>query len=164
MSTEARAAKVDILERFAHRFPSLLVDAIAEHEPGKRLVAFKNVTVNEEFFQGHFPHKPLMPAVLMIEALTQAATLLLLDEVGGRAGTGVQLRGVDGAKFTEAYKSFGVSTKLTRGKSLSNAYKIDSVPTIGIHGRYFTSASLAGSNERALQVADQLIARTRQAG
>lgn len=72
--------------------------------------------------------------------------------------------GVDGAKFTEAYKSFGVSTKLTRGKALSNAYKIDSVPTIGIHGRYFTSASLAGSNERALQVADQLIARTRQTG
>ena len=106
MSTETRAAKVDVLERFAHRFPSLLVDAVAEHEPGKRLVAFKNVTVNEEFFQGHFPHKPLMPAVLMIEALAQAATLLLLDPVAslgtGAAGTdglGVQLRGVDGAKF-----------------------------------------------------------------
>ena len=89
----------DILERLAHRFPSLLVDAVAEHEPGKRLVAFKNVTVNEEFFQGHFPHKPLMPAVLMIEALTQAAALLLLDEAGGRPSASVQLRGVDGAKF-----------------------------------------------------------------
>ena len=76
---------MDVLERFAHRFPSLLVDTVAEHEPGKRLVAFKNVTVNEEFFQGHFPHKPLMPAVLMIEALAQAATLLLLDpETSGR--------------------------------------------------------------------------------
>jgi 3-hydroxyacyl-[acyl-carrier-protein] dehydratase len=62
-------------------------------------VAFKNVTVNEDFFQGHFPHKPLMPAVLMIEALAQTATLLLLDEVGGRQGAGVHLRGVDGAKF-----------------------------------------------------------------
>jgi len=99
LSTEARRAKVDVLERLAHRFPSLLVDAVAEHEPGKRLVAFKNVTVNEEFFQGHFPHKPLMPAVLMIEALTQAATLLLLDEAGNRAGVDVHLRGVDGAKF-----------------------------------------------------------------
>ena len=112
MSTEARLAKVDVLERFAHRFPSLLVDAVAEHEPGKRLVAFKNVTVNEEFFQGHFPHKPLMPAVLMIEALAQAATILLLDasnpsspgslestSLGAGPGWGVQLRGVNGAKF-----------------------------------------------------------------
>ncbi|MBY0494411.1 MAG: acyl-ACP--UDP-N-acetylglucosamine O-acyltransferase [Cyanobacteria bacterium] len=102
-----------MLERLAHRFPSLLVDSIAEHEPGKRLVAFKNVTVNEDFFQGHFPHKPLMPAVLMIEALTQAAALLLLDPSthsspdapdssslrASAAGMGVQLRGVDGAKF-----------------------------------------------------------------
>lgn len=93
------AGSPDVLERLAHRFPSLLVDSVAEHEPGKRLVAFKNVTVNEDFFQGHFPHKPLMPAVLMIEALTQAAALLLLDEAGGRHGAGVELRGVDGAKF-----------------------------------------------------------------
>jgi len=104
LSTEARVAKVDVLERFAHRFPSLLVDAVAEHEPGKRLVAFKNVTVNEEFFQGHFPNKPLMPAVLMIEALAQAATLLLLEPATGghnpgSDGLGVRLRGVNGAKF-----------------------------------------------------------------
>jgi UDP-N-acetylglucosamine acyltransferase len=89
----------DVLERFAHRFPSLLVDSVAEHEPGKRLVALKNVTVNEEYFQGHFPHKPLMPAVLMIEAMAQAAALLLLDESSDRSGFGVQLRGVDDAKF-----------------------------------------------------------------
>jgi UDP-N-acetylglucosamine acyltransferase len=83
------------LERLAHRFPSLLVDAVAEHEPGKRLVAVKNVTVNEDFFQGHFPHKPLMPAVLMIEALTQAATLLVLPSTQ----QDVHLRGVNNAKF-----------------------------------------------------------------
>jgi UDP-N-acetylglucosamine acyltransferase len=85
-----------VLERLAHRFPSLLVDTVAEHEPGKRLVAFKNVTVNEDFFQGHFPSKPLMPAVLMIEALAQAAAVLLL---GSSQGLAVHLRGVDGAKF-----------------------------------------------------------------
>ena len=102
-SAEARSAKADeapgaeVLDRLSHRFPSLLVDAVAEHEPGRRLVAVKNVTVNEEFFQGHFPHKPLMPAVLMIEALTQAATLLVLDSATG-AGA-VQLRGVNNAKF-----------------------------------------------------------------
>jgi UDP-N-acetylglucosamine acyltransferase len=82
------------VDSLVHRFPSLLVDRVAEHEPGKRLVAFKNVTVNEEFFQGHFPHKPLMPAVLMIEALTQAAALLL-----NPAGATVHLRGVNNAKF-----------------------------------------------------------------
>jgi UDP-N-acetylglucosamine acyltransferase len=88
----------EVLDRLAHRFPSLLVDSVAEHEPGKRLVALKNVTVNEDFFQGHFPHKPLMPAVLMIEALTQAATLLLLGGDAHRTSR-VQLRGINGAKF-----------------------------------------------------------------
>jgi UDP-N-acetylglucosamine acyltransferase len=99
-SAAAHGAKVDALgakaDRLAHRFPALLVDGIAEHEPGKRLVAFKNVTVNEEFFQGHFPHKPLLPAVLMVEALTQAATILLLS---ANPTLRVQLRGVNGAKF-----------------------------------------------------------------
>ena len=63
--------------RLSSRYPSLLVDDIAEEEPGRRIVAVKNVTVNEEFFQGHFPGTPLMPAVLMIESLTQVAALLL---------------------------------------------------------------------------------------
>ena len=88
-----------VLDRLNHRFPSLLVDTIDEHEPGKRMVAIKNVTVNEDFFQGHFPGKPLMPAVLMIEALTQVATALLLDRGGPYATSRVHLRGVDGAKF-----------------------------------------------------------------
>ena len=88
-----------VLDRLTHRFPSLLVDAIDEHEPGRRMVAVKNVTVNEDFFQGHFPGKPLMPAVLMIEALTQVATALLLDRGGAHATSRVHLRGVDGAKF-----------------------------------------------------------------
>jgi UDP-N-acetylglucosamine acyltransferase len=97
LSADAHGAKTEVLDRLAHRFPSLLVDSIGEHEPGKRLVAFKNVTVNEDFFQGHFPSKPLLPAVLMIEALAQAAAMLLLEASTG--GVSVHLRGVDGAKF-----------------------------------------------------------------
>jgi UDP-N-acetylglucosamine acyltransferase len=77
----------------------LLVDAVAEHEPGRRIVAVKNVTVNEEFFQGHFPGTPLMPAVLMIEALTQTAALLILDVGQGQPSAHVTLRGVENAKF-----------------------------------------------------------------
>lgn len=87
------------LDRLCHRYPSLLVDDIAEHEPGRRIVALKNVTVSEEFFQGHFPGAPLLPAVLMIEALTQVATLLVLDREAAAPLGHVTLRGVDNAKF-----------------------------------------------------------------
>jgi UDP-N-acetylglucosamine acyltransferase len=88
-----------LLDRLCYRHPSLLVDAIAEHEPGKRLVAHKNVTVSEDFFQGHFPGVPLMPGVLMLETLTQVAAALLLDREGPMPMSRVYLHGVDGAKF-----------------------------------------------------------------
>jgi UDP-N-acetylglucosamine acyltransferase len=88
-----------LLDRLYYRYPSFLIDTIAEHEPGRRLVAVKNVTVNEEFFQGHFPGSPLMPGVLMIEALTQVAAVLLLDQSGAPPTARVRLRGVDNAKF-----------------------------------------------------------------
>lgn len=74
----------------------------------------------------------------------------------------VAANGVDAAKFAEAFKSFGVNTKVSRGKTLGNAYKIDSVPAIGVQGRFYTAASLAGSHERALAVTDFLISRARQ--
>ena len=74
----------------------------------------------------------------------------------------VKSAGGDDAKFLDAYKSFGVATKLRQGKQLAEAYKIDGVPTLGIHGRWFTAGSLAGTHERALTVADQLIARARK--
>ena len=68
------------IERLCYRYPSPLVDAVTELEPGRRIVAVKNVTVNEDFFQGHFPGDPLMPGVLMIETLAQVATVLLMHE------------------------------------------------------------------------------------
>ena len=88
-----------LLDRLYYRYPSFLIDMVAEHEPGIRLVAIKNVTVNEEFFQGHFPGSPLMPGVLMIEALTQVAAVLLLDRAEAPGTARVWLRGVDNAKF-----------------------------------------------------------------
>ena len=88
-----------LLDRFCYRHPSLLVDSIAEHEPGKRLVAHKNVTVNEDFFQGHFPGTPLMPGVLMLETLAQVAAALILEREGPHPMSRVYLHGVDNAKF-----------------------------------------------------------------
>jgi UDP-N-acetylglucosamine acyltransferase len=77
----------------------MLVDSITEHEPGRRLVAVKNVTVNEEFFQGHFPGAPLLPAVLMLESLSQVAAILLLERADAPPNARVYLRGVNDAKF-----------------------------------------------------------------
>jgi UDP-N-acetylglucosamine acyltransferase len=87
------------LDRLCYRYPSTLVDAVTEHEAGARLVAVKNVTVNEEFFQGHFPGTPLMPGVLMLESLSQAAALLLVQKGDRAPNTRVYLRGVNDAKF-----------------------------------------------------------------
>ena len=88
-----------VLSRVSYRYPFILVDAVTEYEPGGRLVACKNVTVSEEFFQGHFPGSPLMPGVLMIEALTQAAGALVLGREGTPPNARAALRGVDNAKF-----------------------------------------------------------------
>src|SRR5499427_9753194 len=88
-----------LLDRLCYRYPSPLVDAVTEHDAGRRVVAVKNVTVNEEFFQGHFPGAPLMPAVLMLESWSQVAALLLLQREDASPNARVYLRGVNDAKF-----------------------------------------------------------------
>jgi len=76
-----------IKEYLPHRYPLLLVDRVLDWEEGKRITAIKNVTINEEFFNGHFPHKPVMPGVLMIEALAQTAALLAFLTMGQKPMT-----------------------------------------------------------------------------
>ena len=90
-----------ILKQLPHRYPILLVDRVLEIEKGKRIRAVKNVSINEPFFQGHFPHRPVMPGVLMLEALAQAAALLAFDALGTTPDdkTVYYFAGIDGARF-----------------------------------------------------------------
>jgi 3-hydroxyacyl-[acyl-carrier-protein] dehydratase len=82
-----------------HRYPFLLVDRIIEFEEGKRIVGIKNVTLNEPFFQGHFPGAPVMPGVLIIEAMAQTAGVLMLGNIPDRDSKLVFFTGIEDAKF-----------------------------------------------------------------
>ncbi|MDD5578089.1 MAG: 3-hydroxyacyl-ACP dehydratase FabZ [Methylobacter sp.] len=97
------SVKLDILqiqEFLPHRYPFLLVDKVIECEPGVRLLGVKNVTYNEPFFQGHFPQKPIMPGVLILEALAQSTGLLASETAGDELeGMIYYLIGIDKAKF-----------------------------------------------------------------
>ncbi len=90
-----------ILQQLPHRYPFLLVDRVLAIDKGKSIRALKNVTINEPFFEGHFPHRPVMPGVLMLEALAQAAALLAFDALD-TAPTNEMVyyfAGIDGARF-----------------------------------------------------------------
>ncbi len=88
-----------IMKIMPHRYPFLLVDRITALEPGKRVEGLKNVTINEPFFQGHFPNHPIMPAVLIVEAMAQTGGVLLLSSVADPRGKLVYFSGIDGARF-----------------------------------------------------------------
>jgi 3-hydroxyacyl-[acyl-carrier-protein] dehydratase len=90
-----------ILKKLPHRYPILLVDRVLELEKGKRIKALKNVSINEPYFIGHFPHRPVMPGVLMLEALAQAAAVLSFETLGQSPDdkTVYYFAGIDGARF-----------------------------------------------------------------
>ncbi|MFZ5986987.1 MAG: 3-hydroxyacyl-ACP dehydratase FabZ [Bacillota bacterium] len=91
-------SNIDIQNIIPHRYPFLLIDKILEVEPGKKAVGIKNVTANEPFFQGHFPGNPIMPGVLIVEALAQTACVagLMLEENKGKLGV---FTGIESMKF-----------------------------------------------------------------
>ncbi|MDD5175655.1 MAG: 3-hydroxyacyl-ACP dehydratase FabZ [Sterolibacterium sp.] len=90
-----------ILEHLPHRYPFLLVDRVVECVPGERILALKNVSINEPFFPGHFPHHPVMPGVLILEALAQAAAILSFKTLGQKSDdkTVYYFAGIDAARF-----------------------------------------------------------------
>ena len=102
--SEAAAGKTtmdmnDILRILPHRYPMLLIDRVIDLKRKERIVAIKNVTVNEPFFQGHFPNMPIMPGVLIVEAIAQAGGALLLTEVEDRDGKLMVFTGIERARF-----------------------------------------------------------------
>ncbi|XRD26805.1 3-hydroxyacyl-ACP dehydratase FabZ [Lysinibacillus fusiformis] len=92
-----------IQEILPHRYPFLLVDRIEELEEGKRAVGLKNVTINEEFFNGHFPQYPVMPGVLIVEALAQVSAVIMLTKEGNGGRLGL-LAGIDQCRFKKQVK------------------------------------------------------------
>ena len=106
MSTETGSAVIGpldirrVMAALPHRYPMLLIDRVEEIVPRERIVAIKAVTINEPFFQGHFPARPIMPGVLLVEAMAQASGVLAVESLG-LAGSGklVYFMAIDGAKF-----------------------------------------------------------------
>jgi len=117
-----------ILKKLPHRYPFLLVDRVLELEPNVRIRALKNVTINEPFFGGHFPTRPVMPGVLMLEAMAQTAALLTFSSMGQDADEGqlYYFVGIDGARFkrpVEPGDQLVMDAELVRAKSGIFKYK-----------------------------------------
>jgi 3-hydroxyacyl-[acyl-carrier-protein] dehydratase len=117
-----------ILKRLPHRYPFLLVDRVLEIEKGVRIKALKNVTINEPFFGGHFPVRPVMPGVLMLEALAQTSALLSFESMDVEPGddTVVYFVGIDGARFkrpVEPGDQLILESNLERAKAGIYKYK-----------------------------------------
>jgi beta-hydroxyacyl-ACP dehydratase FabZ len=90
---------IEIMKLLPHRYPMLLIDRVLELDPGKRIVGLKNVSANEQFFQGHFPGAPVMPGVLIVEAMAQCSAVLFLRDLPERDKKLFLFGGVDKARF-----------------------------------------------------------------
>ncbi len=115
-----------ILQNLPHRYPFLLVDRVLSLEPGKQIVALKNVTINEPFFPGHYPHHPVMPGVLIVEAMAQTAALLSFQSMENKLDENsvYYFAGIDGARFKKPVSpgdQLIIKAELTR--SMRGVYK-----------------------------------------
>ena len=116
----------EILKYLPHRYPFLLIDRVLSCESGKEIVALKNVTINEPFFSGHFPHHPIMPGVLIIEALAQAAALLTLKTANLKVDSDsvYYFVGIDEARFKKpVYAGDQLILKVAIARQLKGVWK-----------------------------------------
>jgi 3-hydroxyacyl-[acyl-carrier-protein] dehydratase len=124
----------EILKKLPHRYPILLVDRVLEVDPGKRIVALKNVTINEPFFTGHFPHRPVMPGVLMLEAMAQSAALLSFagEASGPDSDSVIYFAGIDGARFKRPVEPGDqLVMEVTLERARAGIYKFKGVARVG---------------------------------
>ena len=124
----------EILKKLPHRYPILLVDRVLEIDPGKRIKALKNVTINEPFFTGHFPHRPVMPGVLMLEAMAQTAALLSFAAEGAAPDNKsvIYFAGIDAARFKRPVEPGDqLVMDVTLERSRAGIYKFKGVARVG---------------------------------
>ena len=123
-----------ILKKLPHRYPILLIDRVLELEKGQRIKALKNVTINEPFFVGHFPHRPVMPGVLMLEAMAQAGALLSFETLdqGPDDDTVYYFGGIDGARFKRPVEPGDQLTlAVTLDRMKSGVFKFSGTASVG---------------------------------
>ncbi len=134
----------EILELLPHRYPFLLIDRVLSVEPDKSIVALKNVTINEPFFPGHYPHHPVMPGVLMIEAMAQASALLSFKSMGGGKldeKSVYYFAGIDNARFKRPVgPGDQMIIKSTLIRSMRGLYKFGA--TIEVDGQLAAEAEV----------------------
>jgi 3-hydroxyacyl-[acyl-carrier-protein] dehydratase len=136
----------EILKYLPHRYPFLLVDRVLSCESGKEIVALKNVTINEPFFSGHFPHHPIMPGVLIIEALAQAAALLTLKTANLKVDSDsvYYFVGIDEARFKKpVYAGDQLILKVAIARQLKGVWKYSA--RAEVDDKLVTEAKLMGT-------------------
>jgi 3-hydroxyacyl-[acyl-carrier-protein] dehydratase len=160
--TDAATSKVgldihDILKILPHRYPFLLIDRVLELKRKERIVAIKNVTINEPFFNGHFPGLPIMPGVLIVEAIAQAGGALLLTEVEDRTDKVMVFTGIERAKFR---KPVSPGDQLRIEVEVMGWRAVPRMIAVKMHGNAF----VAGKRVAEATVSCQLIDSSRGRG
>jgi 3-hydroxyacyl-[acyl-carrier-protein] dehydratase len=135
----------DICKILPHRYPFLLIDRVVDLTRKERIVAIKNVTINEPFFQGHFPNMPIMPGVLIVEAIAQAGGALLLTEVEDRSNKLIMFTGIERAKFRRPVvpgDQLRIEVELKAWRAVENMIAVRMEGTVYVEGQRVAEASV----------------------